>query len=534
MTRPAPSSPLFGAVLAERVQRLEQELRNREYEIDLLKEIGAAVVSELNIGKVFDLVANRARELIQAETVLIPLLDQGCGNYTYRAGCGKNAAEIVGETLPLEMGVCGWVWRNKRAWWRGMLHELDAQDRNRWESEAGHLILVPLVGKRHFLGGLVGIDKVGGGDFDKRDLDLLTMFANQVAIAIENATLFASMDEAQRSADSSRLQLAQINSTLEQRVQQRTAELAEANAELQTRADDLHREKVEQQQLNRLLREAHAQLLQSEKMASIGQLAAGVAHEINNPVGYVYANLGSLAHYLEGLLRLVDAYEASETQFQGAALEAIGQLKRDIELDYMRDDLPSLLHESREGVGRVRQIVQDLKDFSHVDEAEWQWADLHQGLHSTLNIVSSELKYKADVVQELGELPPVECMPSQLNQVFMNLLVNAAQAMDARGVITLRSGCTGNEVWIQVADNGSGIAPALQARIFDPFFTTKPVGKGTGLGLSLSYGIVRKHGGRIDLVSAPGQGTTFTVTLPVKQAAAANMDALVPVSKSAY
>ncbi|MHB8473352.1 MAG: ATP-binding protein [Gammaproteobacteria bacterium] len=521
--------------LATRVQGLEAELRNREYEIDLLKEIGAAVVSELNLDKVFDLVANRARDIIHAETLLIALLDEGCGHYTYRAGSGKNAAEIVGETLPLEMGVCGWVWRNKRAWWRGMLHELDAQERNHWESEAGHLILVPLVGKRHFLGGLAGIDKIGGGDFDKRDIDLLTLFANQVAIAIENATLFAGMEQAQRLADSSQLQLAQINSTLEHRVSRRTAELAEANTELQARADALRREKEEQQQLNRRLQEAHAQLLQAEKMASIGQLAAGVAHEINNPVGYVHANLGSLAHHLEGLLRLVDAYESSEALLAGAAgpLDAITQIKRDIELDYMRDDLPTLLHESREGVSRVRQIVQDLKDFSHVDAAEWQYADLHHGLQSTLNIVSSELKFKADVVQELGELPLVECIPSQLNQVFMNLLVNAAQAMDSRGVITLRSGCAADEVWIQVADNGSGIAPELQPRIFDPFFTTKPIGKGTGLGLSLSYGIVRKHGGRIDLLSTPGQGTTFTISLPIKQPAAARSNDTAPISKTA-
>jgi signal transduction histidine kinase len=397
------------------------------------------------------------------------------------------------------------------------------------------LILVPLAGKRHFLGGLAGIDKIGGGDFDKRDIDLLTLFANQVAIAIENATLFAGMEKAQRLADSSQLQLAQINSTLEHRVSRRTAQLAKANTELQAHADALRREKEEQQQLNKRLQEAHAQLLQAERMASIGQLAAGVAHEINNPVGYVHANLGSLAHYLEGLLRLVDAYEDSEALLAGAAgsLDTITQIKRDIELDYMREDLPSLLHESREGVSRVRQIVQDLKDFSHVDESEWQWADLHQGLESTLNIVSSELKYKADVVRELGELPLVECIPSQLNQVFMNLLVNAAQAMEVRGVITLRSGCAADEVWIQVADNGSGIAPEFQPRIFDPFFTTKPIGKGTGLGLSLSYGIVRKHGGKIDLLSAPGQGTTFTISLPVKQPAAARSNDTAPISKTA-
>lgn len=506
--------------LGERVRRLESELRNREYEIDLLKEIGAAMVSELNIDKVFDLVASRAREIIQAETLLIALLDEDCGHYTYRAGCGKNAEEIVGESLPLTMGVCGWVWRNKRPWWRGMLHELDAQERNRWENEAGHLILVPLIGKRHFLGGLAGIDKIGGGDFDKRDIDLLSLFASQVAIVIENATLFAGIEQARQAADASQQQLEQLNSTLEQRVNRRTAELARVNDELQAHADALRREKDEQQQLNRRLQEMHEQLLQAEKMASIGQLAAGVAHEINNPVGYVHANLGSLSHYLEGLLRLVDAYESSEALLahDAAALERLARIKRDIELGYMREDLPSLLRESREGVSRVRQIVQDLRDFSHVDEAEWQSVDLHQGLQSTLNIVWNEIKYKAEVVREYGELPLVDCIPSQLNQVFMNLLVNAAQAIATRGVITVRTGYGDGRVWVQVADTGSGIAPEHQKRVFDPFFTTKPVGKGTGLGLSLAYGIVQKHGGTIEFVSVPGEGTQFTIHLPVKQA----------------
>jgi signal transduction histidine kinase len=175
------------------------------------------------------------------------------------------------------------------------------------------------------------------------------------------------------------------------------------------------------------------------------------------------------------------------------------------------------MHETKDGVARVAKIVQDLKDFSHVDEAEWQWADLHKGLDSTLNVVWNELKYKAEVVKEYGELPVVECLPFQINQVFMNLLVNAAHAIEERGTITLRTGTAGDEVWIEVADTGSGIPPENLGRIFDPFFTTKPVGKGTGLGLSLSYGIMQKHHGRIEVTSEPGRGTTFRIVLPGRQ-----------------
>jgi len=167
--------------------------------------------------------------------------------------------------------------------------------------------------------------------------------------------------------------------------------------------------------------------------------------------------------------------------------------------------------------------VQDLKDFSRVDSTQqWEWANLHDGIDSTLNMVASEVKYKADVLKEYGELPDIECLPSQINQVVMNLVVNAAHAMgEQRGCITVRTGVgTGIEAgsaWIEIADNGSGIAPEVLPRIFDPFFTTKPVGKGTGLGLSLSHGIVQKHKGRIDVLSTVGEGTTFRIVLPLRR-----------------
>jgi len=275
----------------------------------------------------------------------------------------------------------------------------------------------------------------------------------------------------------------------------------------------------ELEQTHRELKASHQQLLQSEKLASIGQLAAGVAHEINNPVGYVYSNLGTLQKYIDNLCQILEGYEQLETLVDAdqPALKKVQALKEELDVEYLKEDVRDLVSESREGISRVKSIVRDLKDFSHVDEAEWQWTNLHHGLDSTLNIVNNEIKYKAEVIKEYGELPEVECLASQINQVFMNLLVNAAHAIEEHGLITIRSGQDDDATWISITDTGKGIEPDDIKKIFDPFFTTKAVGTGTGLGLSLSYGIVRKHGGEIEVDSEIGKGTTFTVHLPVKQ-----------------
>lgn len=273
--------------------------------------------------------------------------------------------------------------------------------------------------------------------------------------------------------------------------------------------------------LNARLSATQDKLVQSEKLASIGQLAAGVAHEINNPIGYIFSNFGTLEKYLHDLFMMLSAYEAAEASLaatpQGQELKA---LRERIELDYLMQDIPNLMRESREGITRVRKIVSDLKDFSRVGSSqEWVWANLHKGIDSTVNIVNNELKYRADLVIEYGDLPEVECLPSEINQVVLNLLVNAAQAMTPeRGTITIRTGhdASAGQVWIEIEDTGVGIAKEHIGRVFDPFFTTKPVGKGTGLGLSLSYGIVQKHNGHIDVRSALGQGTCFRITLPVR------------------
>jgi len=280
----------------------------------------------------------------------------------------------------------------------------------------------------------------------------------------------------------------------------------------------LSQQNLELKQINDKLHEAQNQLLQSEKMASVGQLAAGVAHEINNPAGYVNSNLGSLKSYVENLLMLLEKYESFDSLLPTSEIEVIETIKDEIDYKYLKDDVPDLISESLEGITRLKNIVQDLKDFSRVDEMEWQWADIHKGIDSTLNIANNELKYKTEVIKEYGDIPEVECIASQINQVIMNVLVNAAHAIDDHGIITIKTAMNNDKgVFIKISDTGKGIAKENIRRIFDPFFTTKPVGEGTGLGMSLCYSIIEKHSGSIDVESEEGKGTTFTINLPIKQ-----------------
>jgi hemerythrin-like metal-binding protein len=302
------------------------------------------------------------------------------------------------------------------------------------------------------------------------------------------------------------------NSQLESRVQERTRELADTNSALVSERQALEDSLASLQQ-------AQARLLQSEKMAAVGQLAAGVAHEINNPIGFVSSNLGSLGGYVEHMLTLLEAYDKTRVLMPAALRAKIESLPAHAELEYIREDAPELLRECKEGLARVKRIVNDLRDFARVDTADWAGADIHAVLDSALQVAANELKYKADVVRDYAALPPVVCNAAQLGQVFVNLLVNAAQAMEGRGTITLRTGLAPDGVWIDISDTGAGMAAETQKRIFEPFYTTKPVGQGTGLGLSISWDIVKRHGGAVEVQSSPGHGTRFRITLPTAQAA---------------
>jgi len=258
-----------------------------------------------------------------------------------------------------------------------------------------------------------------------------------------------------------------------------------------------------------------AQVLQAEKMASLGQLAAGVAHELNNPAGFIYSNIELLKEYVERLKTCLSAYDKLVLPAEEAA--RIGAIKQEIDYDNMVADLGSILSDCYVGAERIRDVVLNLRLFSRLDEAAVKRVDLNEGIEATVRLLSGFYKTgQISLIRDYGELPQVTCYAAQLNQVWMNLLVNAAQAFGTGpGEVRITTSCEGQTVMVSVSDNGPGISAEQLKKIFDPFFTTKPVGEGTGLGLSISHGIIERHGGKIDVESICGTGTKFTISLPV-------------------
>ena len=271
------------------------------------------------------------------------------------------------------------------------------------------------------------------------------------------------------------------------------------------------------------MREMQSQLMQQDKLATIGQLAAGVAHEINNPMGFVGSNMTTLAKYIEKYNSYIAAVEQELCSSSSGVLpEQIQKIRNKLKLDYIIRDISGLVDENNEGIDRVRRIVQDLRTFSRADSSAVDSADLNSCIDSTINIVINEIKYAAELKREYGDLPMVPCNSQQINQVFMNLLMNASHAIQAKGEeigeIVIRTWSDQDNAFISVSDTGCGIEPDNWRKIFDAFYTTKEIGKGTGLGLSISSGIIRKHGGEIRLSSEVGVGSTFTVRLPLNPA----------------
>lgn len=304
-------------------------------------------------------------------------------------------------------------------------------------------------------------------------------------------------------------------------------DLVRTNMELEKhanrRTEELRIAKEASEEALKELRHIQTQLVQSEKMASIGQLAAGIAHEINNPTGFVSSNLKSLEEYIKDIKFLLAGYHDVVSRCERVTDEGLLDAVRKVEkhkaamdIPFLLSDVDELISEAQDGMKRIAKIVKDLRGFSHAGSDKPEYTDINKGVESTLNIVWNEIKYKADVKTEYGDIPQVLCYPQQLNQVFMNFLVNAAQAIKERGEIKIRTFTARDHVIVEVSDTGEGIPPENLSRIFEPFFTTKPVGKGTGLGLSMVYSIVQKHGGFVKVESKVGEGSCFRVFIPIE------------------
>jgi signal transduction histidine kinase len=349
------------------------------------------------------------------------------------------------------------------------------------------VVMVPLRVKERIFG-VLQVTSSEPGKVGEPDLELLTAVANHVALAVDRAQSFQTIEELSRG--------------LEDKVRVRTEQLRTAHEDLQAAYKELQATQM--------------QLIQREKMASVGQLVAGVAHELNNPIGFVYSNVTTLEDFVRRLRGMLEVYRAAPlAEAERARVEAEWDARK---IDYALKYLDAMTEGIKEGAERARKIVRDLRVFARTEDDVWQSVDLHQELESSLTLLNHLLKDRITVVRKFGELPPVECVRSQIDQVFLNLLAYAAQAITGSGGITIESRAEDGVAAVVVSDTGPGIPKDVIGRVFDPFFTTKPVGEGTGLGLSISYEIVKKHGGDIRVESPVGGGAVFTLRIPLSRA----------------
>jgi len=470
------------------LERKFRDLDDKIEQLSLLIDLSAAVNATLDAEKIYEQAVQRLVDRMGYQSAHFFLVDQARGVLRGHRSAGRTSARVETTEMPLDATTSA---VGRVAMTGVPVHVQDVET----TATPLHLPTARALGVRSFVAvplrvkhRVMGVLTVSASEpdrFAEADLELVSAVANQVALAVDRAESFHTIEELTRG--------------LEDKVRVRTEQLRAAHEELQAAYRDLQATQV--------------QLVQREKMASVGQLVAGVAHELNNPIGFVFSNVTTLDDFVRRLRAMLDAYAAVE--LPEAARARIAERRGELKVDYALKYLDSMIQGIREGAERARKIVRDLRVFARSEDDVWQPVDLHEELESSLTLLGHLLRDRIEVHRKFGAVPSVECIRSQIDQVFLNLLANAAQAIVGPGAITIATRCEDEAVVVTIADTGPGIAPAIAGRIFDPFFTTKPVGEGTGLGLSISYEIVKKHGGEIRADSPSEGGAVFTVRLPL-------------------
>jgi two-component system NtrC family sensor kinase len=472
------------------------ELETRIEQLSLLTDLSAAVSATLDPEKIYDQTLTRLVHRMAYQRAQLFLVDRQRRVLRghQMAGGDPSGAPFEGVELPLDADASA----SGRAAVTGqpvLVNDVERapvpihRDLVR-AHQVRSFVATPLRVRDRVLGVLT-VTAAEPDRFHQGDVDLLAAVANQVALAIDKAESFQTIEELSRG--------------LEDKVRVRTEQLRVTNEELRGAYRDLQATQL--------------QLIQREKMASVGQLVAGVAHELNNPIGFISSNVATLTDFVRRLRSMLETYQ--EADIGAADRGRIEARRRDLQVDYALKYLDSMLAGIREGADRTRKIVGDLRVFARTPDDVWQAVDLHEDLESSLTLLNHLVKDRITVVRSYGGLGPVECVRSQIDQVFLNVLANAAQAIAGPGTITIETRAEGETAVIRIADTGPGIPAGVLGRVFDPFFTTKPVGEGTGLGLSISYEIVAKHGGEIRAESPAEGGAVFTIRLPIRRGAAA-------------